>query len=157
MTRPALLFYCQHSVGMGHLMRSLALTRALAARFDVTLVVGGRVPKMAAADRQRIVALPPVGLDRIGALASRDRRRRLDRAQDLRRRILLDTFHKIRPQAVVVELFPFGRHKFTSELEPMLAEARAAGPDQSCAAACATFSSAVAPSRAITMPAPSGC
>jgi predicted glycosyltransferase len=138
-------------------MRSLALTRALAARFDVTLVVGGRVPKMAAADRQRIVALPPVGLDRIGALASRDRRRRLDRAQDLRRRILLDTFHKIRPQAVVVELFPFGRHKVTSELEPMLAEARAAGPDQSCAAACATFSSAVAPSRAITMPAPSGC
>ena len=128
MTRPALLFYCQHSVGMGHLMRSLALTRALAARFDVTLVVGGRLPKMAAADRHRVVELPPVGLDENGALASRDRRRRLDRAQDLRRRILLDTFREIRPQAVVVELFPFGRHKFTSELEPMLAEARAARP-----------------------------
>jgi len=128
MTRPPLLFYCQHSVGMGHLMRSLTLTRALAARFDVTLVVGGLLPELAAVDRQRIVALPPLGLDENGALASRDRRRRLDRAQDLRRRILLDTYRKTRPQAIVVELFPFGRHKFTSELEPMLAEARAARP-----------------------------
>ena len=28
--RPSLLFYCQHSLGMGHLMRSVALTRSLA-------------------------------------------------------------------------------------------------------------------------------
>ena len=124
MTRPSLLFYCQHSVGMGHLMRSLALVRALSARANVTLVVGGHMPSIAAIDGVRVVAMPPVGLDENGALVSRDRRRRLDRALHTRRDILLHTYRRVRPQAVVIELFPFGRHKFTSELEPMLLEAR---------------------------------
>ncbi len=44
MTMPTLLFYCQHSLGMGHLVRSLALTRALTNHFDVTLVSGGEIP-----------------------------------------------------------------------------------------------------------------
>jgi predicted glycosyltransferase len=78
--RPRLLFYCQHSVGMGHLMRSVALTRALSARFDVTFVSGGAVPHVAATRRLQMVLLPPVGVDESGALVSRDRRRRLDRA-----------------------------------------------------------------------------
>ena len=68
MTRPALLFYCQHSVGMGHLMRSLALLRALTTRFDVTLVSGGALPAFAETHGARVVALPPVGLDEHGAL-----------------------------------------------------------------------------------------
>src|SRR5207244_1686859 len=39
--RPALLLYCQHSVGLGHLTRSLALAGALATRFEVTVLSGG--------------------------------------------------------------------------------------------------------------------
>jgi len=125
MTRPALLFYCQHSVGMGHLMRSLALLRALTTRFDVTLVSGGALPPFAETHGARVVALPPVGLDEHGALVSRDHRRRLDRALDIRRRMLLDAYRASRPRAVIVELFPFGRRKFAAELEPMLQAARA--------------------------------
>lgn len=124
MTRPSLLFYCQHSVGMGHLMRSLALARGLGARADVTLAVGGNVPRIARVDGVRVVALPPVGLDDNGALVSRDRRRRLDRALEMRRTMLLETYRTLRPHAVVIELFPFGRHKFAPELEPLLSEAR---------------------------------
>ena len=124
MTRPSLLFYCQHSVGMGHLMRSLALARGLAGRVDVTLVVGGRVPKIADTDGLRVIPMPPVGLDEHGVLVSRDRRRRLARALEERRAILLQTYRAVRPQAIVVELFPFGRHKFAAELEPMLTAAR---------------------------------
>ena len=41
---PAVLFYCQHAVGMGHLVRSLALAGALARRFRVVFLSGGRVP-----------------------------------------------------------------------------------------------------------------
>ena len=128
MTRPALLFYCQHSVGMGHLMRSLALLRALTTRFDVTLVSGGALPSFAETHGARVVALPPVGVDEHGALVSRDHRRRLDRALDIRRRMLLDAYRASRPRAVIVELFPFGRRKFAAELEPMLQAARAGAP-----------------------------
>ena len=38
--KPALLFYCQHSVGLGHLMRSYALCDRLAERFRVVLIAG---------------------------------------------------------------------------------------------------------------------
>ena len=43
--RPALLFYCQHSVGLGHLMRSYALCERLAERFRVVLLCGGELPR----------------------------------------------------------------------------------------------------------------
>ena len=52
--KPALLFYCQHSVGLGHLMRSYALTEALAERFRVVLLAGGELPRgIDAAARRR--------------------------------------------------------------------------------------------------------
>ena len=35
MSRPGLLLYCQHSVGLGHLARSLALAESLAGSFAV--------------------------------------------------------------------------------------------------------------------------
>jgi predicted glycosyltransferase len=123
MKRPSLLFYCQHSLGMGHLMRSLALTRSLATQFNVTLVVGGRIPAFAATEHIRVVRLPPVGMDETGALVSRDRRRTLARALDERRRLLLQTFRLVKPNVLVIELYPFGRRKFAAELEPLLDEA----------------------------------
>jgi predicted glycosyltransferase len=37
MSRPTVLFYCQHSLGLGHLVRSFALAGALAERFRVVV------------------------------------------------------------------------------------------------------------------------
>jgi predicted glycosyltransferase len=126
-SRPSLLLYCQHSLGMGHLMRTIALTRSLTAHFRVTLVSGGRIPRQVRLDRDvRIVALPPVGLDAAGTLVSHNRRLSLERALAQRQRILLETFRAIAPDVVLVELFPFGRRKFRGELEPMLEQARGA-------------------------------
>ena len=42
--RPALLFYCQHSLGIGHLTRSFALAAALVPHFRVVFLNGGRLP-----------------------------------------------------------------------------------------------------------------
>jgi predicted glycosyltransferase len=123
--RPPLLFYCHHSIGMGHLVRSVALVRALSARFDVTFVSGGALPPFASAGRAPIVPLPAVALDETGSLVSHDGRRRLDRALTLRRQIVLDTYRSTQPRVVIVDLFPFGRRLFASELLPMLQEARA--------------------------------
>ena len=81
--RPALLFYCQHSVGLGHLMRSYALCAALADRFRVVLVCGGPLPDGIEPPRGvELVALPPLGVGPGGRFVSHDRRFTVERGLD---------------------------------------------------------------------------
>jgi predicted glycosyltransferase len=40
-----LLFYCQHSLGIGHLFRSFAIAEALSRSFRVVFVSGGKLPR----------------------------------------------------------------------------------------------------------------
>jgi len=128
MREPAVLFYCQHVLGVGHLVRSLALARALADRFRVVFLNGGPVPRgLPRPEGVEFVDLPPLGLDATEQLVSRDPRRPLERAQRERRETILRTFHRVQPHAVVVELFPFGRKKFAEELLPLFEEVRALG------------------------------
>jgi predicted glycosyltransferase len=123
--RETLLFYCQHSLGMGHLVRSLALAASLAGRFRVVLLNGGKLPRRLAVPRGvEVVNLPPLGLDSEGRIVSRDGRRTAERARELRRRIVVETYRRLRPRVVLVELFPFGRKKFADELLPLLEAAR---------------------------------
>jgi predicted glycosyltransferase len=124
-----LLFYCQHSLGMGHLVRSLALAGALAERFRVVLLNGGKLPQGLAVPRGvEVVNLPPLGLDHAGRLVSRDGRRTAERAKELRRTLIMESYRRLRPRAVLVELFPFGRKKFADELLPLLEAARGESP-----------------------------
>jgi predicted glycosyltransferase len=127
MTRPTVLFYCQHSLGMGHLVRSLALASALGTRSRVILLNGGpALPGETVPPGVQVVQLPPVGMEG-RALVSRDGRRGLDRALAVRRQRLLAVFQAERPDVLLVELFPFGRKKFADELLPLLEAARARG------------------------------
>lgn len=119
------MFYCQHSVGMGHFVRSLALARGLAKEFRVVLLNGGRLPKeTVVTDEIEIINLPPLGLNEHNELVSHDRRRTTARAQELRKQILLNTFAELQPDVLFIELFPFGRKKFAEELLPLLNAAR---------------------------------
>src|SRR5439155_2753548 len=128
MPEPAVLFYCQHVLGMGHLVRSLALARALADRFRVVFLNGGAVPRgLPRPAGVEFVDLPPLGFDATGRLVSRDSSRSVKRAQRERREAILRTFRRLQPRAIVVELFPFGRKKFAEELLPLFEEARALG------------------------------
>jgi predicted glycosyltransferase len=128
MSRPTVLFYCQHSLGLGHLVRSLALAEALAARFRVVLLNGGRFPRgVPVPAGVEIVSMPPLGMTVDGTLVSHDRRRSAERALELRRKQMLALHDELRPDVVFVELFPFGRKKFAVELLPLLRAARAAG------------------------------
>jgi predicted glycosyltransferase len=123
--RATLLFYCQHSLGMGHLVRSLALVAGLRDRFSVVLLNGGRLPKkLAVPAGVEVVNLPPLGLAADGRLVSRDGRRTVERASALRRRMIMETYRTLRPRVVLIELFPFGRKKFAEELLPLLEAAR---------------------------------
>jgi predicted glycosyltransferase len=128
MSRPTVLLYCQHSLGLGHLVRSFALAGALAGRFRVVLLSGGRPPRgLPAPPGVEIVPLPPLGMTVDGALVSHDRRRSAERALHLRRKQILALHRELRPEVVFVELFPFGRRKFASELVPLLDAARESG------------------------------
>ena len=42
--KPRLLCYCQHSMGLGHLVRSWAIADALSSTFHVVFVSGGESP-----------------------------------------------------------------------------------------------------------------
>jgi len=70
-TRDRLLFYCQHSLGLGHLARSLRLADGLTDRFDVRLLNGGRFPAGTAVPAGvDVLNLPPLGHDADGMLVS---------------------------------------------------------------------------------------
>jgi predicted glycosyltransferase len=114
---------------MGHLMRSFALARALAERFDVAFVNGGRFPPGIEAPRNvQVVQLAPLGMDEAGALLSLSPALTVEESFALRTSCLLGVQHAHRPRVVVIELYPFGRKKFAREIVPLLESARRAGP-----------------------------
>lgn len=133
MRRPALLFYCQHSVGLGHLVRSYALCAALAERFRVVLLCGGSRPQgIEPPAGVEIVELPPLGVGPHGAFSSLDPAYTVEEAWAARSARILAALRVVQPLAVVVELFPFGRAKFARELVPLLEGARTAGAHTAC-------------------------
>jgi predicted glycosyltransferase len=127
--KPRLLFHCQHSLGLGHLVRSLALAGALAEFADVTLLNGGRLPAGTMLPTGvDLVDLPSLGHDDAHRLVSHEAERSVEQLQEERRRLVLDEFRRVRPNVVVVELYPFGRRKFEFELVPLLDAAIASTP-----------------------------
>jgi predicted glycosyltransferase len=131
--RPPLLFYCQHSVGLGHLTRSYALCAHLAEWFRVVLVCGGTLPQeIDPPAGVEIVALPPLGVGARSRFVSHDPRFTVERAWAVRGELLLRTLRTLRPGVVFVELFPFGRAKFARELVPLLELAREGGAMTAC-------------------------
>jgi predicted glycosyltransferase len=126
--RPTLLFYCQHALGLGHLVRSLSLAEALGEHFDVVLLNGGRFPTAVVPDGVRVVNLPPLATRAttrqprsvvVGGGAMRERPR-----------LILDELAITEPTVVLVELFPFGRKKFEFELLPLLEAAHSMGAER---------------------------
>jgi len=127
------LFYCQHSLGIGHLTRSFALAAALRERFEVVFLNGGPLPPgIRIPQGVRIIDLPPLGMDDGHTVVSRAEGVSVDAARLDRRAQLLDAVTRYRPAVLIVELFPFGRKKFAGEILPMLRAARAIGAKVVC-------------------------
>jgi predicted glycosyltransferase len=123
--KPTLFFYCQHSLGMGHLVRALTLAETLAKTFTVVFLNGGRFPENTLPPPDiEIINLPPLGMAEDHQLYSQDEKYSVSEAQFLRKQIILATFKVYEPQAILIELFPFGRKKFAVELLPLLKAAK---------------------------------
>ncbi len=129
--RKQVLFYVQHLLGIGHLKRAATLCRAIeAAGLDVTLVSGGQVVPGLDAGAADFVQLSPVRSPdgSFRNLVNNDDDIIDDDFRDTRRRTLLDTFEKVRPDIIMTELFPFGRRQLGFEILPLLEAARKMRP-----------------------------
>ena len=128
--KPALLFYCQHSLGMGHLVRTFSLAASLVEDFHVVFLNGGRFPTGIIPPAEiEIRNLPPLGMEEDGHhLVSQDERYTLETAKLLRRQQILDCVETVQPEVILIELFPFGRKKFAGELLPLLKASRRIRP-----------------------------
>ena len=129
------LFHVQYLLGIGHLQRSLRIAEALVdAGVAVTLVQGGPpLPEIVAADGIDIVQLPAIrARDASFALVDAGGAPITDALREQRRAALLAAFENVRPDAVVIEGFPFARRAFRFELDPLIAAARAIGARLVC-------------------------
>ena len=125
------MFYVQHLLGIGHLMRARFIAEALAgAGFDVHLVSGGRTIGGHLPRGVRTVQLPPIYADDPSMNPLRDAEGcPIDDAYQRRRRdLLLAEFESLAPDVVVFETFPFGRRALHFELLPLLERIESARP-----------------------------
>ena len=123
---PSLVFYCQHSLGIGHLTRSFALATPLREHFHVVFLNGGRLPPgIAVPEGIELIDLPPLGMDDGHTLVSRDAARLDVAASQAHRRELIErAIARTRPAVLLIELVPFGRKKFAGEILPMIRQVR---------------------------------
>jgi predicted glycosyltransferase len=131
----SVFFHVQWLLGIGHLQRSLRIAEALVRNgVEVTLALGGpAAPGVAIDPAIRRVQLPPIkALDAGFALVDDRGEPICDELRAVRRARLLDAFAEARPDAVVIEGFPFARRAFAFELDPLVAAAREAGARVAC-------------------------
>ncbi len=125
------MFYVQHLLGIGHIMRAASIIRGMRRRgLAVTMVSGGEpVPVLDVGDAD-FVQLPSarvtdrsfkVLIDEEGEVVDEEWRAR-------RRDKLLEVFARVRPRVLMFELFPFGRRQFRFEILPLIEAARAMDP-----------------------------
>ncbi|MDC7745484.1 MULTISPECIES: glycosyltransferase family protein [Rhizobium] len=124
MTAPRIFFYVQHLLGIGHIARASRIANALVKDgFDVTVVTGGLPVPGFPGEGVKTVALPAVVASNAGfsGLADADGQPVGEDFLHARRDLLLDAFHAVRPDVVIIEAFPFGRRQMRFELLPLLA------------------------------------
>jgi len=121
-----IIIYCQYVWGMGHLVRSLELARALSDH-DVTLVAGGQEVALNLPGHVDFVRLPALYMDEMfTTLIPGDAGKTVARIKQQRQEILYALFEQTQADVFIVELYPFGRSIFGFELEPLLKDIRGA-------------------------------
>ena len=122
-----LLFYCQHILGMGHLVRSMEIVRGFMSDFQVCFINGGQIIKeFEIPDAVEVINLPAIKTDsEFKQLKPVDESLSLAEVQELRKSKLLQIAEEFQPDVLIIELFPFGRGKFSFELIPFLEKLQA--------------------------------
>lgn len=112
-----------HLLGAGHLSRALTLGRAyLAAGHTVTILSGGRpAPHMDFAGID-LVQLPSVASDgtNFSRLLDDAGHEASEQTFEARKQLAIATLHRLQPDVLLTELFPFGRRSLSDEFLALL-------------------------------------
>ncbi|MEN8165882.1 MAG: glycosyltransferase [Pseudomonadota bacterium] len=123
------LFYCQSSLGIGHTVRSLRIAAGLSHHFDLHFLNGGEsIKDLRTPPGIHMCQLPAITSDpEFTSLRPADPALSLEQAFTRRRDLMLDSYARLSPEILLVELYPFGRRQFGPELKPLLKRARSSG------------------------------
>jgi len=128
---PRVMFYVQHLLGIGHVRRAAVIARAMTAQgLQVTVVMGGMDVPDVDFGSARVLKLPPVrATDGTFKVLVDDTDTVIDDDwREHRKQKLLDIFNSVRPDVLLLEMFPFGRRQFRFELIPLLEAANRDSP-----------------------------
>jgi predicted glycosyltransferase len=126
---PKLMFYCQHILGMGHLIRSIEIVKGLIPDFQICFINGGQVIEgFEFPEGIEVINIPAVKTDtEFQELQPVDDRLTITELEIIRREILLNICDRFDPDILVIELFPLGRRRFSFELLPLIEKAKEMG------------------------------
>ena len=112
--------YCQHVLGIGHLVRTLEILKAFEGH-EIILVNGGAPVEFSLPAHVREFRLPALMMDtQFKKLLPVESGLSIETVKATRQKRLFDLFDAERPDLFIVELFPFGRRAFAFEIEPVV-------------------------------------
>lgn len=121
------LILVTHLLGTGHLSRALTLARAFVAHgHGVTVLSGGMPAPHLKSDGIILHQLPPVRSDgtNFTRLLTADNAPADDDHLAGRKSMILDVLNTVKPDAIITELFPFGRRILRDEFGALLTAAQ---------------------------------
>ena len=122
-----ILVYCQHVLGIGHLVRTFEILKALK-EHQITLLLGGAEITLAPPGNVTIVQLPPLMMDSTFSTLSTPTGKPLEEIKKQRQKIISGCLREVQPDILLIELYPFGRNGFHFEIEPLLKQAKLETP-----------------------------
>lgn len=125
MNKPVLLYYCQHTDGMGSQVRALTIANRLAHRFRVVVLNGG--PPLSGTNMPanvELIQLPPWNADIDSDDVNIDKRDTIQSKLAVRREMILEKYKQLKPRILLLETFPFGQREIADELMPLIESTR---------------------------------
>lgn len=105
---------------MGHLVRSTEIVRSLVKYFQVYFICGGpEITDFEIPPQVELIRLPALWLED-GEFKVGDSNKSVAEVQEIRKNLLMSEFDRIKPDCLITEFFPFGRHKLFFELLPLV-------------------------------------
>ena len=120
-----------HLLGTGHLSRALTLGRAFAqSGHEVAVLSGGQPAPQLDHSGVGLIQIPPIASDGTNFTRLLDGEGQVVDANYLARRsaALVEAVRNFRPDALIVELFPFGRRSLSDEFVALLQAAHGLAP-----------------------------
>ncbi len=113
---------------MGHLVRSTEIVRSLVKYFQVYFICGGpEITGFEIPPQVELIRLPALWLED-GEFTVGDNYQSVEEVKEIRKNLLISEVDRIKPDCLITEFFPFGRHKLFFELIPLVEYIKAQSP-----------------------------